>query len=103
MEGILNEVARFREGKKPENGRQGLKKYDPEAYGLFGRFYTEGTEIPKMEPRRKKPPVRGADPHRSGGPQVGPNGNGAAPLRGRPWRESWREPIDVARLRPASR
>lgn len=67
MEGILNEVARFREGKKPENGREGLKKYDPEAYGLFDRFFTEGTEIPKMEPRRKKPPVRVQTPSATAG------------------------------------
>jgi len=55
-------------GKKPENGREGLKQYDPAAYELFDRFYTGRMEIPRIEPRRKKPPVRGADPQRSGGP-----------------------------------
>lgn len=38
-------------GPKPENGTEGLKKYDPEAYKLFDDFYSGRIEITKMEPR----------------------------------------------------
>ena len=41
-------------GTKPENGREGLKKYDPEAYELLDEFYSGRTQIPKMEPRASK-------------------------------------------------
>jgi len=37
-------------GPKPENGPEGLKKYDPEAYKLFDDFYSGRIEIAKMEP-----------------------------------------------------
>ncbi len=38
-------------GVKPENGREGLQKYDPEAYALMHRFYSGEIEIRKIEPR----------------------------------------------------
>jgi hypothetical protein len=38
-------------GPKPENGPEGLKKYDPDAYKLFDDFYTGKIEIEKVEPR----------------------------------------------------
>ncbi len=38
-------------GPKPENGPEGLKKYDPEAYKLFDDFYSGRIEVPKMDPR----------------------------------------------------
>ncbi len=38
-------------GPKPENGPEGLKKYDPEAYKLFDDFYSGRIEIAKIEPR----------------------------------------------------
>ncbi len=38
-------------GPKPENGPEGLKKYDPEAYKLFDDFYNGRIEIEKVEPR----------------------------------------------------
>jgi len=38
-------------GPKPENGAEGLKKYDPEAYKLFDDFYSGRIEIAKIEPR----------------------------------------------------
>jgi len=51
-------------GPKPENGPEGLKKYDPAAYKLFDDFYSGRIEIAKIEPR----------PHGSGG-----NGSEEAP------------------------
>jgi hypothetical protein len=39
-------------GAKPENGREGLKKYDPEAFALVDDFYSGRIEITKVEPRR---------------------------------------------------
>lgn len=36
-------------GAKPENGPDGLKKYDPEAYELLHEFYSGRMEIPRME------------------------------------------------------
>ena len=40
-------------GPKPENGPEGLKKYDPEAYALMDDFYSGRIKIPKVEPRRR--------------------------------------------------
>lgn len=42
-------------GAKPENGREGLKKYDPEAFELLDEFYSGRTKIPKMESNVSKP------------------------------------------------
>ncbi len=36
-------------GPKPENGPEGLKKYDPEAFALFDEFYSGRMVIPKMD------------------------------------------------------
>jgi alpha-glucosidase len=36
-------------GPKPENGAEGLKKYDPEAFGLLDEFYSGRMKIPKVE------------------------------------------------------
>jgi hypothetical protein len=41
-------------GAKPENGREGLRKYDPEAFKLLDEFYSGRMQIPKMEPKRPK-------------------------------------------------
>ena len=41
---------------KPENGPEGLKKYDPEAYALLDDFYSGRMEITKVEPRRRRQP-----------------------------------------------
>ncbi len=35
-------------GPKPENGPEGLKKYDPEAFALFDEFYSGRMKIPLM-------------------------------------------------------
>jgi alpha-glucosidase len=40
-------------GPKPENGREGLKKYDPEAFALMDDFYSGRIDIGKVEPRRR--------------------------------------------------
>ena len=40
-------------GLKPENGPEGLKKYDPEAYALMDEFYSGRIIISKVEPRRR--------------------------------------------------
>ena len=37
-------------GPKPENGPEGLKKYDPEAYALFDDFYSGRINIGNMNP-----------------------------------------------------
>jgi hypothetical protein len=37
-------------GPKPENGPQGLRRYDPDAYKLFDDFYSGRIEIAKLEP-----------------------------------------------------
>jgi hypothetical protein len=37
-------------GLKPENGPEGLKKYDPDAYALFDDFYSGRIDIGKLEP-----------------------------------------------------
>jgi alpha-glucosidase len=49
-------------GPKPENGPEGLKKYDPEAYALFDEFYTGRMEIGKIEPGSRRPRVGPAKP-----------------------------------------
>jgi toxin lethal factor len=41
-------------GTKPENGREGLKKYDPEAYELLDEFYSGRMLIPRMEPKQRE-------------------------------------------------
>ena len=40
-------------GPKPENGREGLRKYDPEAFVLMDDFYSGRIEITKVQPRRR--------------------------------------------------
>ena len=42
-------------GTKPENGPEGLKNYDPEAYALLDDFYSGRIVIAKTEPRRRRP------------------------------------------------
>ncbi len=44
------------QGPKPENGREGLKKYDPETYALVDDFYSGRIEIEKVEPRFRRQP-----------------------------------------------
>ena len=41
-------------GPKPENGREGLKEYDPEAYALMDDFYSGRIAIGKAERRRRR-------------------------------------------------
>jgi hypothetical protein len=41
-------------GTKPENGAEGLKKYDPEAFELLDEFYSGRMQIPKMQPKRSE-------------------------------------------------
>ncbi|HEX4644684.1 MAG TPA: hypothetical protein VH598_03675 [Verrucomicrobiae bacterium] len=41
-------------GPKPENGPEGLKKYDPEAFALFDDFYSGRMEIAKMTPANRR-------------------------------------------------
>jgi Xaa-Pro aminopeptidase len=45
-------------GPKPEDGREGLKKYDPEAFALMDEFYSGRIAIPKVERTNRR---RGAD------------------------------------------
>jgi len=55
------------EGPKPENGPEGLKKYDPEAYALVDDFYSGRIVITKVEPRQRPRPMdeeNAADPTR---------------------------------------
>jgi alpha-glucosidase len=40
-------------GPKPENGPEGLRKYDPEAYALLDEFYSGRIKVPKVEPRQR--------------------------------------------------
>jgi len=40
-------------GPKPENGREGLKQYDPEAFELLDEFYSGRTQIMRAEQHRK--------------------------------------------------
>jgi alpha-glucosidase len=49
-------------GLKPENGPEGLKKYDPDAYQLLDDFYSGRIEITKVEPRVPRPPGDAAAP-----------------------------------------
>jgi len=42
-------------GPKPENGAEGLKKYDPDAYQLLDDFYGGRIEVTKVEPRIRRP------------------------------------------------
>jgi hypothetical protein len=42
------------EGVKPENGPEGLKKYDPDAYALLYDFYNGYIPITRVEPRRRQ-------------------------------------------------
>jgi hypothetical protein len=44
-------------GTKPENGPEGLKKYDPEAFALFDDFYRGKLEVTRV----KNPRVTGAE------------------------------------------
>jgi hypothetical protein len=48
-------------GPKPENGPEGLKKYDPEAYTLFDEFYSGRMEIARVEPRQRRADVMSND------------------------------------------
>jgi hypothetical protein len=41
-------------GPKPENGPEGLKKYDPEAYALLDEFYSGRMKIPLMQNSRRE-------------------------------------------------
>src|SRR5262245_379666 len=41
-------------GDKPENGPEGLKKYDPEAFALMDDFYSGRIAVAKVEPRRRR-------------------------------------------------
>jgi hypothetical protein len=41
-------------GPKPENGPDGLKKYDPEAFALFDDFYSGRIPIAKVQHRRPR-------------------------------------------------
>ena len=41
-------------GPKPETGREGLRKYDPEAFALMDDFYSGRIPIGKVEPRRRR-------------------------------------------------
>src|SRR6266516_1480871 len=41
-------------GPKPENGRDGLKKYDPDAYALLDDFYSGRIEITRVEPDKRR-------------------------------------------------
>jgi alpha-glucosidase len=39
------------EGAKPENGPEGLKKYDPEGYALLDDFYSGRIKVARLEPK----------------------------------------------------
>jgi alpha-glucosidase len=41
-------------GPKPENGPDGFKKYDPEAFALLDDFYSGRIVVSKVEPRRRR-------------------------------------------------
>jgi len=41
-------------GPKPENGSEGLKKYDPEAFALLDEFYSGRMKIEKVEKSKRK-------------------------------------------------
>ncbi len=42
-------------GTKPEDGREGLKQYDPEAFALLDDFYSGRLKVEKVEARRRAP------------------------------------------------
>ena len=42
-------------GPRPEDGPEGLKKYDPQAYQLMDEFYSGRMHVGKAEPRRRRP------------------------------------------------
>ena len=46
-------------GAKPENGREGLKRYDPEAFALLDEFYRGGFEPAGGASGKDMPPERG--------------------------------------------
>ena len=41
-------------GPKPENGPEGLRKYDPEAYSLIDDFYSGRIPITQVEPKKRQ-------------------------------------------------
>lgn len=41
-------------GPKPENGPEGLQRYDPEAFALLDDFYQGRIEVGKVEPRQRR-------------------------------------------------
>jgi alpha-glucosidase len=41
-------------GPKPENGAEGLKKYDPEAFALLDEFYSGRMKVPVMRNTRRE-------------------------------------------------
>jgi hypothetical protein len=41
-------------GPKPENGPEGLKKYDPDAFALLDEFYSGRMKVPKLGSRRRQ-------------------------------------------------
>lgn len=43
-------------GPKPENGPEGLKKYDPDAYKLLDDFYSGKIEVAQVDPRPRPNP-----------------------------------------------
>jgi hypothetical protein len=43
------------QGPKPEDGRDGLKNYDPEAFALFDGFYSGRMQVPKIDVAELKP------------------------------------------------
>ena len=49
-------------GTKPENGPEGLRQYDPEAFALLDDFYRGRIEIGKVEPRPRRRPASRPDP-----------------------------------------
>jgi hypothetical protein len=50
-------------GTKPENGPEGLRNYDPEAFALLNDFYSGRIEVPKMQnSKRREDKSSGATP-----------------------------------------
>ena len=43
-------------GPKPENGPEGLKKYDPAAYALFDDFYQGRIPVTRIKPKQRRQP-----------------------------------------------
>jgi hypothetical protein len=48
-------------GTKPETGTQGLKRYDPDAFGLFDEFYSGKMDIPAIGVRPNRRPARAGE------------------------------------------